>query len=167
MADRDTIVTTRLRMRPPQADDFLAFFDMHNAPDVLALLGLSQTDRAAAWRTFAQLLGHWQLRGWGQWAVCDRETGRVIGRVGFWFPEGAPEIELGWLIERARWGQGLATEAACAAMVHGFEVCGFKRFVSTVRADNFRSVRIASKLGGRLERCENQGGSEQRIYAFS
>jgi RimJ/RimL family protein N-acetyltransferase len=68
-----------------------------------------------AWHGLAYLLGHWELRGYGTWAVIERSTGELLGRVGFYHPEGWPGIELGWLIDGSRWGQGVATEAARVA----------------------------------------------------
>ncbi len=46
--------------------------------------------RDEAWRNMALVLGHWQLRGFGLWAVEDRASGLLAGRVGCWRPEGWP-----------------------------------------------------------------------------
>ncbi|MFF8913328.1 GNAT family N-acetyltransferase [Streptomyces sp. NPDC015032] len=45
-------------------------------------------------------------------------------------PELLPAVEVGWRLGRAHWGQGLATEAAAAAVRFGFEDCGVDRVVS-------------------------------------
>ena len=58
----------------------------------------------------ALILGHWQLRGYGMWAAEDKQARALVGRIGLNNPEGWPALEVGWLIDRARWGQGLATE---------------------------------------------------------
>ena len=41
-----------------------------------------------AWRSMAMVVGHWSLRGFGLWAIEERESGRLAGRVGCWQPEG-------------------------------------------------------------------------------
>ncbi|MDP2391052.1 MAG: GNAT family N-acetyltransferase, partial [Acidobacteriota bacterium] len=59
----------------------------------------------------------WALRGYGQWSVVEKSTGQVIGCVGFYHPQTPwPGADLGWAIHRSRWGQGLTTEAAAAAL---------------------------------------------------
>ncbi len=75
----------------------------------------------AAWRYVAVMVGHWHLLGYGQWTIVEKSTNEVIGRVGLWNPEGWPEIELGWIIQPSRWGKGLATEAAGAALSWAWE----------------------------------------------
>jgi hypothetical protein len=52
----------------------------------------------------ALFIGHWQLRGYGWWAVEDRRTGDFLGRIGLYNPEGWPGIEIGWLLRRQAWG---------------------------------------------------------------
>ena len=72
--------------------------------------------RSEAWRNMAMVLGHWQLRGFGLWAVEEQERGVLAGRVGCWQPEGWPGLEIGWTLRRSFWGMGYATEAARAAL---------------------------------------------------
>src|SRR5205823_14550586 len=103
--------------------------------------------RTAGWRTLALLIGHWHLLGYGQWAVVEKATGHVIGRAGLWNPEGGYGLEVGWVIRRSRWGQGFATEAARAAVQHGFETVGATHLISLIRPDNARSLRVAEKIG--------------------
>ena len=68
-----------------------------------------QDQREDTWRLLAVFLGHWALRGYGQWAVSDRETGRFLGCAGLWNPEGWPGVEVGWMIAADEWGIGYAS----------------------------------------------------------
>ena len=160
--------TARLVLRPPEPHDFDAFFELHEDPEVLRHIPSSaRGNRVAAWRTFAQVLGHWQIRGYGQWTVIEKASGEVIGRVGLWFPDGAPAIELGWIIRRSRWNNGFATEAAQAAGRYGLETVGARRLVSIIQPDNLASIRVAEKIGERLERTDVQNGATVLVYALS
>ena len=49
----------------------------------------------------AVFVGHWALRGYGLWAAEERCTGKFVGRIGLWNPEGWPGLEVGWLLDRA------------------------------------------------------------------
>jgi RimJ/RimL family protein N-acetyltransferase len=73
--------TARLILRLPAGRDADVFAEIHQDPEVSRHLvggptGIIGPD--IAWRNIAMLLGHWQLRGFGSWAVEERRTGNVI-----------------------------------------------------------------------------------------
>jgi RimJ/RimL family protein N-acetyltransferase len=107
--------------------------------------------REEAWRKLAFLVGHWQLRGYGDWALVERATGRLIGRAGLSCPEGWPGVEVGWLVERPSWGRGFASEAARAAVDWARDELGLTHLISLILDDNERSARVAETLGMRVE----------------
>lgn len=99
------------------------------------------------WRVMATFLGHWALRGCGQWALVETATGRLVGRAGLWFPEGWPGLEVGWLVDPDRWGEGFATEAGRAAVDVAFDSLDADEVISVTRPDNARSRRVMQKVG--------------------
>ena len=99
----------------------------------------------------AMLLGHWELRGFGMWALEERSSGRFIGRVGLHCPEGWPDREIGWALARPFWGRGFAFEAAQVALGYAFGTLGWPRVVSLIDPSNTRSIRLADRRGQRLE----------------
>jgi RimJ/RimL family protein N-acetyltransferase len=80
--------------------------------------------------------------------------------------DGAREIELGYSIKRARWGQGFAPEAAIACRDHAFEVLGLRRLISIIHPDNVPSQAVARKVGMRHEKDTQLSGLPQRIYSL-
>ena len=143
--------TPRLILRALDPGDFEAFAAMMADPDVARYLTLDgkPQDRADAWRSFAFIAGHWQMRGFGMWAVEEKTTGRFVGRIGPNYPEGWPDREIGWTIAREFWGKGYASEAARAAMDYAFDTLGWRRAISLIHPDNARSVAVAQRLGER------------------
>lgn len=141
--------TQRLRLRQFCAYDIDAYAAMCADPEVM--LHLSATGeplpRGDAWRQMAMFCGHWQLRGYGMWAVEELSSGRFVGRVGLHYPEGWPDRELGWAISRPFWGKGLATEAARAAVDYAFHDLEWDNVASFILPDNHRSIRLAERLG--------------------
>jgi RimJ/RimL family protein N-acetyltransferase len=107
--------------------------------------------RAESWRELAYLVGHWELRGYGQWLLEERATGELVGRAGLYFPEGWPGLEVGWTLARSRWGHGLATEAGRAAVDWAFAELATDRVISLIAPDNHRSRRVVERLGGSRE----------------
>jgi RimJ/RimL family protein N-acetyltransferase len=163
-----TVDTARLLLRPPQAADAAPLLEIHQDPAVVkyVLFGTTQAGITGAWRSVAMMIGHWHLRGYGQWTVVERESGDVIGRVGLWYPEGWPGLELGWIIRRERWGCGFATEAAEAALVWTWDHVATDHVISIIQPDNHRSIRVAEKIGETPERREVVNGVESVVYGI-
>lgn len=160
--------TARLILRPPEEGDLDAYEQIHGDPEVqkyLTVVG-TRTGRAAAWRTLALVLGHWQMRGYGHWTLVEKATGAIVGRAGLWNPEGWPGLEVGWLIGRPYWGRGLATEAAREAVAFGFEAMTAPRLISMIHPDNAPSIRVAEKVGLRRDGGTMVDGAELLIYAI-
>ncbi len=142
------LVTERLVLRGWRAEDFEPYARFMADPDVTRHLGSGEPmSRADAWRNMAMLLGHWQLRGYGMWAVERRSDGAFIGRVGLHNPEGWPGLEVGWTLGKEYWGQGYATEAARAAMDYAFLTQNADRVLSVIQLENRPSQAVAQRLG--------------------
>ncbi len=140
-------------MRPFRESDLENLARLYADPDVLRYIGDgSVQNRADTWREIALFLGHMQLRGYATLAVELRETGQFVGECGPWFPEGWPMLEVGWLIDPRFQGQGIATEAGRAALDWCFRSLGAERVCSLIHPENGPSIRVAQKLGARVDR---------------
>ena len=73
-------------------------------------------------------------------------------------------VEVGWSITPARWGEGLAPEAARAAVAWGFERCGLERIVSFTLPENARSRRVMEKIGMSYAREFERAGRRHVLY---
>ncbi|MBX7165012.1 MAG: GNAT family N-acetyltransferase [Pirellulales bacterium] len=160
--------TARLVMREFVEADLDGYAGILADEEAMRYIGDGTTaDRNDAWRSMAMVLGHWQLRGFGLWAVERKDTGRFIGRIGLHRPEGWPGLEAGWIVAREHWGQGFAPEAARAAVQWGFEVLGAPRLISLIRPANHASIRVAEKLGMQFDRSLPFRGREVSVYGLS
>jgi len=141
--------TERLILRPFRQADIDAYAELCADPSVMKFLNAAGVpiSRADAWRQMSMYLGHWELRGFGTWAVEERASGDLVGRVGLHYPEGWPDRELGWTIAHRFWGKGYASEAARASIAHAFEALEWSHLVSLIHPDNHRSARLAERLG--------------------
>jgi RimJ/RimL family protein N-acetyltransferase len=154
-------------LRAFRESDLDAYAAMCADPEVMRYLGArSVLNRDDAWRQMAMFVGHWQLRGFGVWAVEERATHALVGRVGLHFPEGWPDREIAWTLARPYWGRGLALEAARAALAHAFGPLGWNRAISLIDPDNRRSIRLAERLGERFEREVMVRGHRVALYAI-
>jgi len=140
-------ITERLLLRPLEESDLDAYAAMVADPEVVRHLGAEPLTREEAWRQMAVFLGHERLRGWSNNAVVERSTDRLLGRCGLWQPEGWPGLEVGWVLARAAWGRGYATEAALVWRDWAFDELGAEELISVIAADNARSAAVARRIG--------------------
>ena len=104
--------------------------------------------------SLAAKVEHWGQHGFGLWLVRDRGSGEMVGRGGLQHTHvgGRDEVEAGWAITPARWGQGLATELALASLEVGFGELGLSEIVAFTLPANAASVRVMEKAGFVYER---------------
>lgn len=157
--------TERLLLRRFREDDLDDWAAICGDLEVMRWIGQDHAlTRGEAWRDMALALGHWQLRGYGMFAVEELESGRVVGRVGPWQPEGWPELEVGWAIGRPWWGRGYAPEAARASALWVLDQLGLDTLIHLISDDNERSAAVAAKLGARLDGRAVVHGHDVRLF---
>ena len=160
-----TLETDRLVLRMFREDDFEEYARITGDEQVTRYLSDGRPlARWEAWRQMAMIIGHWHLKGYGPWAVEEKLTGRLLGRIGFFNPEGWPGFELGWVLSRESWGKGFATEGARRALDYAFSEMGRDQVISVIHPDNSTSIRVAQRIGEKLERSAEFFGHEVLIY---
>jgi RimJ/RimL family protein N-acetyltransferase len=162
----ERLESDRLILRMFRESDLDGYAEMCGDAEVMKYLGGVPMTRSEAWRNMAMVLGHWHLCGFGLWAVEERHSGAFVGRVGCWRPEGWPGLELAWILRRAFWGLGYATEAARAALDVAFGPLGQSHVISMIDSDNQPSIRVAQRLRMRLEGQADLMGHPVLIYGL-
>jgi RimJ/RimL family protein N-acetyltransferase len=146
-----TLETERLILRAPVAADFEPWAAFAADEEAARYIGGAQTP-AGAWRQMCTMVGAWTVRGFSMFSVVEKSSGRWVGRVGPWMPEGWPGTEVGWGLSRDAWGKGYATEAATATIDWAFETLGWTEVIHTIDAENVGSHAVARRLGSTLLR---------------
>ncbi|KPF73300.1 GCN5 family acetyltransferase [alpha proteobacterium AAP81b] len=159
------IATERLILRQWRDSDREPFAAMGADPEVMAhfpaLLTSAESDAIVD-----RLSTDIAARGWGLWAIECRDDGRFLGFTGLnpvTFPcpvEG--DVEIGWRLARAAWGQGYAREAASAALAFGWQL-GLPRIVSFTVPANVRSWGLMQRIG--LDRRDDLDFDHPRLPA--
>lgn len=142
--------TPRLLLRAWREADLEPFAALNADPLVRrwfpSLLAREESDLQAG-----LLQAHIEAHGFGFWAVEAPGVAPFIGFVGLkhvtFEAAFTPAVEIGWRLARAHWGQGYATEAARAALAHGFGPLGLTGIVAMAVAGNLPSRRVMERLG--------------------
>ncbi|HET9950826.1 MAG TPA: GNAT family N-acetyltransferase, partial [Candidatus Eisenbacteria bacterium] len=162
--------TERLTLRHLEPADLEPLFALYRDPEIRryfpdGTLTLDETRQEIEW--FRN--GHPSHPVLGLWATIERRTGAFVGRCGLlpWSIDGRDEVELAFLIDKTRWGHGLATEAARAIVGYAREQLGLTRLICLITPGNDGSVRVASKVGMTFEREHTDEYGLCHIYSRS
>lgn len=145
-----SLTTPRLLLRRWLPSDREPFQRLNADPRVMEflpnLLAPSVSDQM-----ILRIERHFELHGFGLWAMELLESGAFAGFVGISVPgfpaPFQPAIEIGWRLAAEYWGQGLATEGAREVTRFAFEIIGLPALVSFTVPENLRSRRVMEKLG--------------------
>ena len=110
----------------------------------------------------------YRLCGYGHWAVISRQTGELIGRIGFSFPDSsapgpAPDASFGYLVRKDMRGKGIAREVCAALIEYGFSQLGFELIGADTALSNTASAKILRSFGFR----EVARREDQRYYILN
>ncbi len=163
-----TINTSRLTLRAMRSEDFGRFAEIWATPEVVSHITGKPRSKPQSWDAFLRNAGHWQISGFGQWAVQPRGCSQMAGQVGFFFGSRGlgedfdPYPEAGWVMAPEAQGQGLGLDAVQAAH-DWFDRVIAGRTVCMVAPHNTASLRIAKILGYTLLRQTELEGDIVRL----
>jgi [ribosomal protein S5]-alanine N-acetyltransferase len=150
----------------------LAFEDLN---DLAAILTDAETmqyyarpftrDESRTW--ISNNIERYESDGFGLWAIVLKESGEFVGDCGpvRRFVDGRDEVEIGWQVRRARWRQGIASEAGAACRDYAFGPLGLDRVISLIRPENIPSRGVAEKIGMTIEKEIDYKGFTHYVYA--
>lgn len=141
--------TKRLAARPPEIADTPAVFAAYASDPT--------TTRYLSWRAYAQMeplaaFLQTQAQNWidpdarqFSWLLFEQETSTLVGSIGVAIDEG--KVICGYVIGRAWWGRGYATEALRALADWAMTQPGIYRFWAYCDMENTASARVMEKAG--------------------
>jgi ribosomal-protein-alanine N-acetyltransferase len=147
--------TKRLTLRHLEVGDLDALYRLYRDPQIRAYFPDGTRTLAETREELECFLeGHHTPPELGLWATVERNTGAFLGRCGLlpWTIDGKPEVELAYLIDKSRWREGLASEAARGIIQHARTELHLKRLICLIMPGNVASAAVATKVGMVMER---------------
>jgi [ribosomal protein S5]-alanine N-acetyltransferase len=157
------ILTERLLLRDFRAEDEAAIHAYASDPEVTRHMFFPPRTEAETHEYLSRILGTQRERPRLTWelAVVQRGQDRPIGACDLTLESGQ-DADLGYILAREAWGQGLATELATALAQAGFEHLGLERIFAICEVSHTASARVLMKAGlrraGTLERYREAKG---------
>lgn len=144
-----TLTTARLTLRQWQLSDHKPFAKMNACHDVMRYFPniLSEDDSNKLALKITDLIAQ---RGWGLWAVEEKQSAKFIGFVGLHQSPAelafSPAIEIGWRLSKEFWGKGYATEAANKVLDFAFNDLEITQVVSFTAVTNKASQKVMQRI---------------------
>ncbi len=147
----DVVTTERLTGRRVCRDDLAYIIEVDRDPRVQrTLFGDVQTEEQSRAR-LGRWVQMWEEHGFGFWIFDDR-NGRKVGHGGVFPSAREPgEVEVGYAIKPAYWGNGFATEITLESLRVGFEDLRLERIIAVAQVTNAASRRVMEKCGMSFE----------------
>jgi ribosomal-protein-alanine N-acetyltransferase len=140
------LITQRLLLRSITEQDVVAVVENRRAPDWAADFP-AEGDREIAEYLSRTGACTGEAQVFGQRHVRERESGLVVGGIGFFGPPRDGRVEIGYGLVASRRGRGLATEAANAMIEYAFTHPGVTEVFASSDFDNPASIRVLEKCG--------------------
>ena len=146
------LITDRLTLTPMQAADLPDLTTLWADPDFATAIFPAPLSSEDVWFRLLRDIGHWEVLGYGNWAVRETATGDWVGSVGVLdfhriLEPAFDAPELGWGVAPRFQGKGLAFEALSAALAWCDETLNAARTVCMISPDNGPSHALAARAG--------------------
>ena len=146
---KEILRTGRLILRELEDGDFPALCRMLQDGEVMYAYEHAFSDQEA-WDWLRRQQERYRTDGFGLWAVVEKCSGEMVGQCGLTWQElgdGTRVPEVGYLLEKAAWHKGYATEAVRAACRWAFEQPGVTAVEAETDPDHAASQAVLHRVG--------------------
>lgn len=139
----------RLILRLPQFSDLPTYINYCESTRTKYVGGPFNKEQAL--EKLSAMIGHWHFRGFGRLIFVERATNKPIGHVGASQLDDADVPDFTWTIwDSTNEEKGYALEACIEYRSYAARELEFRSLVARIMPENTRSIRLARKLGGKL-----------------
>ena len=170
------IETERLLLRPFRMEDAESFYDnWASDPEVTRFLSWPTHTGVDLTSNYLEnmVLPNYEKPGFFDWGIELKAKHELIGDISVvMLDEVISAAELGWVLSRRYWGQGIMPEAARAVSGFLFTRVGMNRVWARHDVNNPKSGRVMQKLGMKHEGTmrqaakNNQGTVDVEVYGM-
>lgn len=152
MSDAAGLATARLVLRRFTAADLDWLHGLNGDAEVKRHMGGPATRAETETMLRERILGYYERHpGLGMWVTLERTTGAPVGFHLLNNIQGASELQVGYVLARAYWGLGYATEMCVALLRYGFAQLALPRVHAITDRGNAASQRVLLKAGLRRD----------------
>ncbi|MGQ4242260.1 GNAT family N-acetyltransferase [Enterococcus casseliflavus] len=148
LAENQRLETPRLLLRPVSLADAADMFAYANDEEATRFVF---PKHASLEETKQQIASYFIAMPLGKFGIEEKVTGKLVGTIDLRIDSDTATGELGYIVNRAYWGQGIVPEAAMVLLHFGFETLELIRIFARHDARNPQSGRVMDKIGMKVE----------------
>lgn len=148
------IEAERIRLRQLEESDTDSLFEIFSDAEALRFWSFQPyKERAEAEKLLAEIHEYFRQKTLFQWGIALKcEEDKIIGTTTlFRLDEQSRRAEIGYILNRAFWGNGFAGEALTALLNFAFEKMNLHRIEADIEPRNTASVKTVERLGFQRE----------------
>jgi RimJ/RimL family protein N-acetyltransferase len=165
--DFERTTTERLLLRRIRENDVEVLFSLHSDPETNRYSPSPMRTLDDAREKLEVWVADWARHGVGYWLVERLEAPGVVVGLGGVRPkelEGRQVLNLAYRLAPSMWGSGYATEVSRAALALARKHLPDLPVVAVISQQNTPSLRVAARLGMRLDRVIAYEGLPSAVY---
>lgn len=145
--------TDRLILRKMSGRDYKDIREMLTDPDVMNAWEHTYSTKKEVMAWIIRQLRRYEKDLVGYYAAIDKKSGQMVGQMGLMWSDiqGRRCLEVGYILKKAYWGKGYATEGAEACLSYGFSLFSIEKIYATIRPENQPAIAVAERLGMKHE----------------
>lgn len=160
--------TERLLVRQIDLADLDAMYAVYSDAEAMRWVGEGEPikrEQCEQWILVTQQ--NYASRGYGMFALLERDSGKIFGFCGLVHPGGQAEPEIKYALRREFWGKGFATEAVSAMLPYGASSFGLTEIIATTAPENTASHRVLTKSGMQFgELRQDEDGEFNQFFVW-
>jgi len=160
-----SLKSRRIGFRMLEESDFQNLVKLDMDPEVRAFFPGGVSTPELLREKIASSCASFHEHGFGEFSMTELKTGRFIGRAGFAGLDDG-EIEVGYLLLKEYWGQGLASEALGALLDWAGQSLSVPRILAYSPVDHNASLGVMRKAGMRYLKTEIARGVNCKFYEY-
>ena len=164
----ENLETIKLKFRKLEAGDVETLLPFFSSAEAMKFLFPLETPVKTAESWLEKQFGRYAENN-GLYALIHKDTNEFIGQCGLLVQDvdDKQELEIGYHLLPAHWGNGYATEAAIACKKFAFENEMADSIISIIHVDNIASQKVALRNGMQAEKHTTFKGLPVIIYRIS
>jgi len=148
--------SNRLGFRLWKDEDKIPFSIMNADNNVMKYFP-NDIDKDESDNFIERIKNHFEINGYGLWAVEEKKSCDFIGFIGFYTAtfesDFTPCVEIGWRLSNRYWNKGYATEGAKKSLEYGFNILELNKVYSFTSEINKPSINVMKKIGLLKQKC--------------
>ena len=161
-----TLMSRRIGFRMLEEDDLQNLVKLDMDPEVRAFFPDGVSTPELLRKKISRSRASFSEKGFGEFSMTELKTGRFIGRAGFAGLEDG-EIEVGYLLLKEYWGQGLASEALVALLDWAGKSLPVPRILAYAPVGHQASLGVMRKAGMRYLKTEIAQGVNCEFHEYT